>query len=320
MSVMGIQRTMPTVEELQWAAGFFDGDGCVFCGHDCCLRVSVEQAVTYKANLLEMSRLFGGGVATCAPPKHATRNQKYRWRLCGDDAIRFCQMVEPHAVLKRPQIELGARFEKGQTRRCAVTVTDGKGGFWQTQTLSAMAKQLGCTRETVKELKVPFTVTLQKQAMSKEDKLQVRNQLMELKKQRHADIPDCLPPAYTAGFLDADGCLRLRTRRTGRYLVISANQKHDAITRALMRTHGGSVSTSNKESQWTVQGDAGFRCLHCLMPYFVGKLPQAQLLSTLTPDNQDEVAAKVTALKMHIPKEGIPAGVALPVDSSLPKC
>jgi hypothetical protein len=44
--MMGIQRTMPTVEELQWAAGFFDGDGCVFIDRHNCLLVIVNQAVT----------------------------------------------------------------------------------------------------------------------------------------------------------------------------------------------------------------------------------------------------------------------------------
>ena len=99
---------MVSVENLQWAAGFFDGDGCVLIDRRNTLYVSVDQAVTYKANLDELVRMFGGRVATCTPPKLPTHNQKYNWKLGGKKAIAFCKQIEPHALLKRPQILLGA--------------------------------------------------------------------------------------------------------------------------------------------------------------------------------------------------------------------
>ena len=72
------------------------------------LIVRVNQAVTYKANLEELVKMFGGRVATCTPPRHATRNQTYNWTLCGKKAVAFCKQIEPHALLKRPQVLLGA--------------------------------------------------------------------------------------------------------------------------------------------------------------------------------------------------------------------
>jgi len=99
---------MVSVENLKWAAEFFDGDGCVFINRHNTLSVIVNQAVTYNANLEELVRMFGGRVATCTPPRHATHNQKYNWRLYGKHAVAFCKQIEPYALLKRPQVLLGA--------------------------------------------------------------------------------------------------------------------------------------------------------------------------------------------------------------------
>ena len=99
---------MVSVDNLSWAAGFFDGDGCVFIGRTNTLYVIVTQAETYKANLDELARMFGGVVRKHGVPAKPTHNQTYRWELCGKPAVAFCKQIEPYALLKRPQILLGA--------------------------------------------------------------------------------------------------------------------------------------------------------------------------------------------------------------------
>ncbi len=261
MSVMGIQRTMPTVEELQWAAGFFDGDGCVFIGKTNTLYVIVNQAVTYKTNLDELARLFGGIARKTGVPKLPTHNQTYTWTLCGKKAAAFCKQIEPHALLKRPQVLLGASHRV-------------------------------------------------------EEKIGAGETIKQMKRLVHAHVTAQLSSAYTAGFLDADGCLYINCG-----LRIEAAQKHPAILYALADAHKGSVAQETRASAgwyWGVCGDSARRCRKETLPFFVGKRPQAELLATLNQENRLEVKAKITALKMH--KKGIPVEKELEGDSSLPKC
>jgi len=238
---------MVSVENLQWAAGFFDSDGCVFIDRRNTLSVSVDQAVTYKANLDEFVRMFGGVVRKSGGPKLPTHNQKYTWKLYGKKATAFCKQIEPHALLKRPQVLLGASHRV-------------------------------------------------------EDKIGAGETIKQMKKRVHAHVTAQMSPAYTAGFLDADGCLSI-----GCGITISAVQKYPAILYALAEVYKGSVAQEKRASagwQWRVHGDSARHCLTETLPFFVGKRPQAELLATLNRENRLEVKAKITALKMR--KKGVP--------------
>ncbi len=257
---------MVSVENLQWAAGFFDGDGCVFVDHRNSLSVIVNQAVTYKANLDELARMFGGIVRKRGVPKLPTHNQTYNWKLDGKKAIAFCKQIEPHALLKRPQVLLGASHRV-------------------------------------------------------EDKIGAGKTVREMKRLVHAQITAHLSPPYTAGFLDADGCLRVNCGlKVGCGVSISAAQKHPAILHALAEVYKGSVAQEKRAKagwQWRVSGDSARHCLRESLPFFVGKRPQAELLATLNRENRLEVKAKITALKMR--KKGVPVEEESKADFSPPE-
>ncbi len=251
---------MVSVENLQWAAGFFDGDGCVFVGRTNTLYVIVNQAVTYKANVEELVRLFGGRVRANTFRSKPNENQQVNWTLCGKKAVAFCKQIEPHALLKRPQILLGA-------------------------------------------------------AHRVEDKIGAGETIREMKKRVHAQVTAQLSPAYTAGFLDADGCLAITTG-----IAISAVQKYPAILYALAEVYKGSVAQETRAKagwHWNVYGDSARHCLRETLPFFVGKRPQAELLATLNRENRLEVKAKITALKMR--KKGVPVEEELKADFSPPE-
>lgn len=90
---------------IQWAAGFFDGEGCVsiskrqrgkFLEHH--LSVQVGQAI--RRPLDELSAIFGGGV---------TMDTKvgglfYRWRVHGKKAQGFLEAILPHSMVKSEEI------------------------------------------------------------------------------------------------------------------------------------------------------------------------------------------------------------------------
>ena len=251
---------MVSVDNLRWAAGFFDGDGCVLVNKTNTLQVTVTQAVTYRTNLDELSRLFGGVVKQRAVPQKQTHNQTYRWDICGKKAIAFCKQIEPYAVLKRPQVLLGASHRV-------------------------------------------------------EDKLGAGETLKVMKRLVHDAVTTDLSPAYTAGFLDADGCLRLDTG-----IRFSAVQKYPAILYALGQMYGGRVKQDKRATaawEWTVHGDSARHCLKETLPFFVGKLPQAEALATLGAHNRDIVRATITALKMR-KKKPLPVLLESGGDSSLP--
>lgn len=90
----------------EWAAGFFDGEGCVsiqrrqrggFLEHH--LSVQVGQAT--RQCLDELAARYDGSV---------TRDRKaggafFRWRVHGQSAERFLRTIHPHSLVKRREIE-----------------------------------------------------------------------------------------------------------------------------------------------------------------------------------------------------------------------
>jgi hypothetical protein len=84
---------MITSQQIAWAAGIFEGEGC--CSwtsrqHNC-------QEVMVKQNdrwiLDRFSEVFGGKVSACNSQNTLSKNQSYRWRLFGANARGFLMTV-----------------------------------------------------------------------------------------------------------------------------------------------------------------------------------------------------------------------------------
>lgn len=87
----------------QYAAGFFDGEGCV--RHDGeSLRVSITN--TYRPVLEDFMRAWGGSVRThelnTHRPDHRT---SYRWEINGRPAVLFLLDIWPFSREKKAQME-----------------------------------------------------------------------------------------------------------------------------------------------------------------------------------------------------------------------
>lgn len=105
---------------LAWAAGFFDGEGCVLvemskekgCIHG--VRTSLHATVTQTS--LSCLQLyvdrFGGAIST---NEHKTPTGRrwavqYRWSVRNDAAQTFLAAIEPYTVVKREQIAAALQY------------------------------------------------------------------------------------------------------------------------------------------------------------------------------------------------------------------
>lgn len=104
---------------LAWAAGFFDGEGCVFVGprsngkfHS--LFTTVTQQDPTALHLLKQR--FGGNVT---PDRTATSNNYerkrgavlvWRWKASSVEAHNFLKAIEPYCVVKAEQVRIAIEF------------------------------------------------------------------------------------------------------------------------------------------------------------------------------------------------------------------
>lgn len=105
---------------LAWAAGFFDGEGCVLvemAKEDRCIhkvRTSLHATVTQTSLpcLEKYLDVFGGGITSA---EHRTPNGRrwavqYRWSVRNEKAIEFLKAIQPYSVVKASQIEVALKY------------------------------------------------------------------------------------------------------------------------------------------------------------------------------------------------------------------
>lgn len=104
-----------TSELIIWAAGFFDGEGCV-----CIARSKKNGSPIYNSYTLQISAfqnartpldvlqtLFGGSVG---------KNQNgWHWARAGASAKPVLEQLLPYLIVKRTQAELGIAFQSRKT-------------------------------------------------------------------------------------------------------------------------------------------------------------------------------------------------------------
>lgn len=101
---------MASQEDLIWAAGFFDGEGCVCIQRQMrgkhnktyhYLDISVFQNDRSAVELL--MGMFGGRIAA--------EDRGWKWRACGPTAGVALQELMPFLRVKRSQAEIAVRFQ-----------------------------------------------------------------------------------------------------------------------------------------------------------------------------------------------------------------
>lgn len=130
---------MTYIADIAWAAGFFDGEGCITIHlsrrssrelrqfHQ--LRTDVVQKSI--APLQKLIEMFGGGIY------QRSSGALYTWVLTGADAEAFLTAILPYLIVKREQALVAVGFRPAFSNRRGVPVTDE---LWQSR--EAMRLQL----------------------------------------------------------------------------------------------------------------------------------------------------------------------------------
>jgi len=92
----------------QWAAGFFDGEGCIqieprASGGYTSYYVNLAVAQNDRRPLMALQEKFGGQVKSAS---RSAGDQCSRWRVSNRGAEAFLIAVLPHLLVKREQAEI----------------------------------------------------------------------------------------------------------------------------------------------------------------------------------------------------------------------
>jgi len=105
---------------LAWAAGFFDGEGCVLveqskesrCKHG--IRTSLHATVTQTSLpcLQKYLEAFGGSISTSEyiTPNGRRWSVQYRWSVRNEKAVNFLMAIQPYSIVKAEQILVALRY------------------------------------------------------------------------------------------------------------------------------------------------------------------------------------------------------------------
>jgi hypothetical protein len=105
---------------LAWAAGFFDGEGCVLvemskekgCKHG--YRTSLHATVTQTSlPCLDLFlKRFGGGITSAEHKTPSGRRWavQYRWSVRNENALEFLRSIEPYVVVKKEQVQVALAY------------------------------------------------------------------------------------------------------------------------------------------------------------------------------------------------------------------
>ena len=97
-------------ETLAYAAGLFDGEGCVmaFINKENHKNFLVKIGNTNRDVVYWMKEKFGGFVYEQEPG--GVRKRIFLWRLNGRAAFDFAHAIYPYSIIKKAQIEMGMYF------------------------------------------------------------------------------------------------------------------------------------------------------------------------------------------------------------------
>lgn len=104
-----------TKDELNYYAGFFDGEGCIMIKkkHSGRPYHTLDIAISLtNLNILEDFRRAFGGTIHGAYKSKVYYKDKWMWMIGGNKALAFLKLIYPYLRLKRGEAELGIEFQE----------------------------------------------------------------------------------------------------------------------------------------------------------------------------------------------------------------
>ena len=109
------------VQEIAWAAGLFDGEGCVTISRsnparsrspDHQLRVTL--GMCHEATIAKMKQMFGGSMSMRRSKAKGWRDH-WVWCLASYPAANFLGSIYPYLITKKYEAWLGREFQATRT-------------------------------------------------------------------------------------------------------------------------------------------------------------------------------------------------------------
>ena len=107
-----------------YAAGFFDGEGCISISKNGAVDVRVTN--TSKCVLDRLVSIFGGSITDRA--QRANKRQ-YAYSFYGENAVEFLNLIKPYMIEKLPQVETVLEYFELRKEIHVLRVPGAKGGF-----------------------------------------------------------------------------------------------------------------------------------------------------------------------------------------------
>lgn len=93
------EYSIPT-DDVAYAAGFFDGEGCISISKNGAVDVRITN--TAKNVLVRLQSIFGGTITNRTQKVNKTQ---YAYSFYGDNAISFIKTIKPYLIDKLPQAD-----------------------------------------------------------------------------------------------------------------------------------------------------------------------------------------------------------------------
>lgn len=95
-----------------WAAGLFDGEGCVTTLWPSRKQARMEINMCHKPTLERFAKIIGCGKVTKSYEKRKAHRTQWRWRVCDNQSVSAAKKLEPYSSEKRQQLKALIRFRE----------------------------------------------------------------------------------------------------------------------------------------------------------------------------------------------------------------
>lgn len=110
--------------DIAYAAGFFDGEGCISIGKNGSVDARIVN--TSKKALLYLQSLFGGSITDRTQKANKTQ---YAYSFYGDEAIEFLKVLKPFLIEKVPQVDTIIEYYELRKDIKPIRIPGRKGAF-----------------------------------------------------------------------------------------------------------------------------------------------------------------------------------------------
>lgn len=204
-----------TENEKWWLSGHSDGDACVEVMQGCkIIRITIDKAEKGIPSLKVFQAAFGGSEPFKVRDATETKQKQFRWSISGKLAVEVCKLLWPYTRLKQNQFKLASTWPEMGSNKGVKRLDDNF--IWES--ITAAADALGMKRHKLYALAAEangeaFAANgTDVQLLPEIDhapliaqRREINRNLKAWKHQEHDVIDGDLPPAYFAGFFDAEG-------------------------------------------------------------------------------------------------------------------